>query len=188
MARKTNELNIDALNVSVNTRARLRKMSLSKVVSTGRCAAHHLERHPEAIMPKWKHELALAIKENGFIRHDLTDKTRCIINFYRSVHHHALRDFDESIYNDNNVFGSFYDSVTNISNDKIYELMEVINHLTKDERNVLVIYYGIMDGKPKGVDEISKILCMSEANVDHCRRRALGKICRNCELLPSIVF
>lgn len=59
------------------------------------------------------------------------------------------------------------------------DIMEILESLETRERQVIMLRYGLTDGRCKSLGEIAKLSCVTKEWIRKIERTALSKICKD---------
>ena len=205
-ARKAAELqSLDELNLSRSTERYLKKyyQALPEIIWQGRRTAYLVDRDESYIRktPKYLLELAAALDQKGYLRHDFTANSFTINLLYMIVHHDLMReepvvvefeDFckvfkDDLTFSIDYTFGNLhYETYQNPTTSQCRKIQAGIRVcLTEKEFQVISKWYGL-EGKVMTVREIAIDQGVSSNRIGQTEALAIRKI-RSARALPSIL-
>ncbi len=204
MVKKAEALrSIDELNLSNTRKSYLRKKfgdDMGSLVKAGRKYALSIDKSPTHVIKgsKYVMELAAALDEAGYIRHDFNPKTWCLWRLYSTIlgmpwvfgKNDILESDIINLGHEDFVLSEYYENmpIPAVSDNDYNKLFEVLNSLPDVYRDVLVGLFGLDDGNLKTFEIVGNKLGMTRERVRLTESKVLRKLRvkdRRCKL-PAI--
>ncbi len=196
--RKANSLlSTDELNLSIATQNRIQKskINLEEIVRIGRIEAYNLRRAQNAKTkpPKWRLELAEALDQAGFIRHDINEKDLFILNRFRRKYFdqpdpESLPDTIKELATQSNIYEGYIPDYDN----QIETILQMLEPLTVQEQMILKLRFGIDCERPQTSTEIGVVFGVTGCRIDQIEAKAARRLRHRgdeiavCDLIKQI--
>lgn len=181
-------LSLHELNLSPPTQHVLerRHESLMQLVLLARRTALHLEADPNAAeQPRWLLEFIEALDRAGFIRHDIDGGSRCVGRLYKAIFPAIQNDIIG--WHEMVVSNEQYELFQPVSEGDLETIKLAIKNILGEKRSmVIILRFGLEDGRCWNVEDTSKRLSITRGQVRIVETKALRELKLHHAELPRV--